>query len=115
MNEPATKRSFSIVHHAVRQRRLAALSLALLAFAWLACGDALPDDGTVDPPARDSGTPGDDASDAGTKPDGRPLSCLGAPFTNVEHRTDLSTEGDEQSVTLSLDEREVYVGTTHAA
>jgi hypothetical protein len=93
----------------VRLRSLLLIAFPAAAFAWLACGEALPDNGTVDPPVRDSGV--DAATDAGG-PDGRAPSCFGAPFTDAVLVPELSSPGDEQSVTLSNDEREVFVGTT---
>ena len=47
--------------------------------------------------------------------DGRAPSCFGAPFTDAKLVPELSSPGDEQSVTLSTDEREVFVGTTRQA
>lgn len=91
--------------------RLSSRALVLpIAIAWVACGETLPaGGGGTDAPVREAGADATDATDA---KDGRVPTCFDAPFSEAVHRPDLSSPGDEQSVTLSTDELEVVVGTT---
>jgi len=89
--------------------RLFVPAAVVLALGWLACGESLPTSDAVEAPTRDSGV--DAVSDAGESGPHEPT-CYGAPFETAVPLPELSSDGDEQSVTLSVDELEVFVGTT---